>query len=307
MRDQYAGDISDLLKLSLLRTLAADDKTLSVGWYYNPSHDGRPDGGHREYCRESKWQSLDLPLWNALKDLSERSVSALEKLPIWPARTRFHGVPVPSVASRQLWAADLKTALQGSNIIFLDPDNGVGTQTERHATFSEIESLRQPSGAVVLIKFPGHANHRLQLEEHHGSLRDQTQASSIATVSTCVWLNQPRFRWFTIIDGDDALIERARLFARKVNAIERCKAELIEGSSSAQGQENRVHLPVGSMSTRTPMSNPVGAAGKVCPECGHQFKGNGFDGIDAHWRSKHEAIMPYATAWPLIKSGKYSS
>lgn len=28
---------------------------------------------------------------------------------------------------------------------------------------------------------------------------------------------------------------------------------------------------------------------RVCPECGHRFAGNGWDGIDAHWRSKHEA------------------
>jgi hypothetical protein len=44
---------------------------------------------------------------------------------------------------------------------------------------------------------------------------------------------------------------------------------------------------------------------KVCPECGHEFKGNGFDGIDAHWRAKHEDVMPYEEAWPLIQSGEY--
>jgi hypothetical protein len=43
----------------------------------------------------------------------------------------------------------------------------------------------------------------------------------------------------------------------------------------------------------------------ICPECGHQFKGNGFDGIDAHWRAKHERIMPYPEAWPLIRSGTH--
>ncbi len=44
---------------------------------------------------------------------------------------------------------------------------------------------------------------------------------------------------------------------------------------------------------------------KVCPECGHIFKGNGWDGIDAHWKSKHESIMPYEDAWPLLKAGTY--
>jgi hypothetical protein len=44
----------------------------------------------------------------------------------------------------------------------------------------------------------------------------------------------------------------------------------------------------------------------VCPECDHRFRGNGFDGIDVHWRAKHEHIMPYSEAWPLIRSDAYS-
>lgn len=44
---------------------------------------------------------------------------------------------------------------------------------------------------------------------------------------------------------------------------------------------------------------------KVCPECGHVFQGNGWDGVDAHWRAKHEEIMPYEDAWPLLRDGKY--
>jgi hypothetical protein len=48
----------------------------------------------------------------------------------------------------------------------------------------------------------------------------------------------------------------------------------------------------------------------VCPECGHVFKGNGWDGIDAYWRGKkkgHEEVMPYEEAWPLLKQDVYSS
>ena len=44
---------------------------------------------------------------------------------------------------------------------------------------------------------------------------------------------------------------------------------------------------------------------RVCPECDHVFQGNGWDGIDAHWRSKHEDVMPYEKAWPLLRDGKY--
>jgi hypothetical protein len=43
----------------------------------------------------------------------------------------------------------------------------------------------------------------------------------------------------------------------------------------------------------------------VCPECGHQFQGGTWGGIDAHWKSKHEHIMPYKIAWEFIRKGEY--
>lgn len=42
-----------------------------------------------------------------------------------------------------------------------------------------------------------------------------------------------------------------------------------------------------------------------CPECDYLFKGNGWDGIDAHWRANHNHIKPYEDAWPEIKAGIY--
>ena len=39
---------------------------------------------------------------------------------------------------------------------------------------------------------------------------------------------------------------------------------------------------------------------RICPECGHVFKGNGWDGIDAHWRAKHEDVMPYSEFWSSL-------
>jgi len=47
------------------------------------------------------------------------------------------------------------------------------------------------------------------------------------------------------------------------------------------------------------------ASPKLCPVCGYRFKGKGWDGIDAYWRARHEATLPYERAWPLIRSGRY--
>jgi len=47
---------------------------------------------------------------------------------------------------------------------------------------------------------------------------------------------------------------------------------------------------------------------RVCPQCGHEFRGLAWEGIDAHWRSKHEDVMSYEEFWSglcrLHRSGK---
>lgn len=36
---------------------------------------------------------------------------------------------------------------------------------------------------------------------------------------------------------------------------------------------------------------------KVCPLCGQEFKGQGWWGVDSHWKARHEGEMPYAEFW----------
>jgi hypothetical protein len=318
MRDQYAGDVSDLLKFAFLRTLAAHDRTVGVGWYYNPESDGRfQDGRHREYCDELKWKAFDLSLFNALRELPERSVKALEELPIWPPKTRFHRLPVPPARHRRSWAIDMKNTLQEASIVFLDPDNGVGAASERHATVEEIAAMRRPGRVVALIKFPKRENHGLQVKKHHSLLEAQTGTTRLVTVRTCVSVvvvnkggrpqTVPRNRWFTIIDADDCLIERAKQFARDLNDIEKCKADVVCGIEYRDMTIPNTTIAESPQSApaQLPPTHGTEKVKNVCPECGQQFRGSGFDGIDAHWRAKHEAVMPYQEAWPLVKSGNY--
>jgi hypothetical protein len=235
MRDQYAGDISDFLKFALLRALG-DGKPLGVGWYYNPKHDGRyQDGRHREYCDEPKWEVLDPTLFYALRKIPVRSVEALEKMPIWPPQTRFHRDPIPS-KDRERWSDGMAGALRQTSLIFLDPDNGLGEATNRHATTAEVRRLRGRGKSVVLIKFPGREKHEIQMSKHHEMLRNQIGTESVTTLQTCVsvmvvnkngkFQRIPRIRWFTIIDANAGLIQRADAFACRLDRIEHCKASL---------------------------------------------------------------------------------
>lgn len=76
MKDQYAGDVSDLLKLAFLRALARTDRSLGIAGYYVPGDDGRADGRHLEWRSEATWQTLDPELYSGLASLQERTVAA---------------------------------------------------------------------------------------------------------------------------------------------------------------------------------------------------------------------------------------
>lgn len=42
---------------------------------------------------------------------------------------------------------------------------------------------------------------------------------------------------------------------------------------------------------------------RVCPLCVHVFSGNGWDGIDAHWKFAHAEVMPYRQFWDSLCVG----
>jgi len=46
---------------------------------------------------------------------------------------------------------------------------------------------------------------------------------------------------------------------------------------------------------------------KVCPECGHEFKGRGWEGLDAHWKAKHEGVLHYEQLWDSLCQGHRQS
>lgn len=62
-------------------------------------------------------------------------------------------------------------------------------------------------------------------------------------------------------------------------------------------------LQVKSSLQRKSHHTPEPQASKICPECGHVFRGAGWGGIDAHWKALHLGIMAYEIAWPIIRQG----
>ncbi|GGL57417.1 3-keto-5-aminohexanoate cleavage enzyme [Wenxinia marina] len=99
--------------------------------------------------------------------------------------------------------------------------------------------------------------------------------------------------------GKGQLATNAQLVERAVGIVERMGARVIGPAE--------VREKLGLVKRAPADRRAADAERKVCPECGHVFQGSGWDGIDAHWRSKHEGIMSYDDAWPLLRSGRYAA
>lgn len=234
MRDQYAGDVSDFIKFAFLRALAGKDRALGVAWYYAPGEDGRPDGRHLEWRDEMAWHVLDKELHTALLTLPERSVAALEKALFWPCGTLFHREPMPSSVGRSAWAVRKRSTLSTAKIVFLDPDNGSGKESEKHATASEIRLLRGAGRAIAFITFPGRKmKHHALLEQLHERMIAETGTKNLITLRTNISVPRAgstsfvqRQRWFTVVDPDAELTSRAQAFALALEAVPRMRAVL---------------------------------------------------------------------------------
>jgi hypothetical protein len=180
--------------------------------------DGRADGRHLEWRGEAAWRLPDEELHAGLAALPERSIVALERAAIWPEGALFHREPMPSRLERSAWGMQKRSALDGANIVFLDPDNGVGTESEKHATFTEIRLLRKPGRAIVFITFPGrNLKHDALLRQLHERLAVEVGAENVITLRTNVSVPRAagsrfyvqRQRWLTVVEPDAELTARA--------------------------------------------------------------------------------------------------
>jgi hypothetical protein len=235
VRDQYVGDVSDVIKFAFLRALAGADRRLGIAWYYAPGDDGRTDGRHLEWRDEAAWRLLDAQLHAGLAALPERSIAALEQTAIWPAGALFHREPMPPRVERSAWGIRKRSVLDSADIVFLDPDNGVGGETEKHATFTEIRLLRRSGRAIVFITFPGRdMTHDALLRQLHERLAVEADVQNVITLRTNVSVPRAagsrsyvqRQRWFTLVDPDAELEARAQAFAGALAAVPRVRARL---------------------------------------------------------------------------------
>lgn len=145
MQDAYAGDIGDYGKLALLRTIARTSLLrLGVHWWRAAASPNQRDGRFVGYLTspegEKRYRVPDPELYDGLRSLvvsGRRSVPGLQGLALLPKETRYFGELLSYAgvrlesreAHRSAWLARSLDALDGSDVLLLDPDNGLETDS----------------------------------------------------------------------------------------------------------------------------------------------------------------------------------
>jgi hypothetical protein len=166
MQDRYVGDVGDFVKFGILRALAGDH-SVGVAWWLHPDEMHNGDGRHVTYLQRANWRDLDQPLFDALNDIVQRdarNVAALETARLLTNATYAREqIPTAGPAAarrlaRSAWIERTHDHLAGTDLVFVDPDNGLETsrfspaarRAAKCVALAELRALAQP-GRTLLV------------------------------------------------------------------------------------------------------------------------------------------------------------
>jgi len=178
VRHNFVNDIGDYAKYALLRAICASSTTpmrLGVIWYLTDHAEQNGDGRKRAHLSHEGWEDLDPELLAAMRrientrqDYGELNVSLIEASGVLPSGTAYFSEPIPRVhgnaqqrmAQRAGWFARARDAVASTDLVFLDPDNGLEVRSvpltsplaSKYATIAEIVALLDDRTGVVLYQ-----------------------------------------------------------------------------------------------------------------------------------------------------------
>jgi len=314
VQNRYIGDIGDFAKFGLLRALMPDE-TLGVAWYLYPDESHNSDGRHTAFLQQpNKWRHLDNDLFDGLSKIvssNQRSVAAIPDARLL-ASAAFADAPLKSecgtqhrAAFRARWFRDrVLPCLEDSSLVFADPDNGLRADNDFNAQhladwkripISEVRVLSAGRTGIVY-----HHNSREQ-GGHEIEIRKWLRIVGPSTIA--LYWRPVSPRTFFVVNPSDVIRHRIREF------LERWTPHFTLYELGRDADHQWRSEPGRPASRPSAPVNPIAkdTAKYICPECGKRFRGNGWLGLDAHWKSRHESIMAYALAKHLVFAGQKPS
>ena len=191
MQNRYTGDIGDFGKLGLLRALRASGLSIGVNWYLVPDEGHNKDGKHTDYpklreCDKALFQEL-----NSIVAEDRRRVCELQKKSILDAVFYSEELDFSGKTRSQReellgkWHEAALGALDGVDIVFADPDNGLlvpsacGTKKEnKYVLPAELRDYYGNGSSVIYYQHRARRSDSFYLEQHKELLNRQDEQST---------------------------------------------------------------------------------------------------------------------------------
>jgi len=197
MKNQYFGDINDYKKFGLLRSImSTSDINILISWMLTED-DGSTDGKFIEYLSEpEKWSQYDSQLYleiaTLLKENKKREVSLIENSAILNGSQYFSKLVPDQGDARTSWLSELKEKSINSDLIFLDPDNGLEIKSKKYGTknsskflyWHEVESLWSSGKSLLIYQHFIREKRDVFIERMLNSLSEKTKGSVVDAFST---------------------------------------------------------------------------------------------------------------------------
>ena len=218
---------SNELLRALTGTWPVAEPRLSLGvvWYLPAGTTGSAaDGQKLSYLNQpNRFRSCDPRLYDALGQLfngGDRSLGAVEASGILGDGTVFFDGPVPQDQwSRRRWFQQAVQAVQGRDVVFLDPDKGLappsaGLSSTDHAYVHELEAFVRSGQTVVVYHHLGRtAAHPVQMRDWAERLARELRLDAEPHI---LWYRRGTARAYFVIPADahaktiDERLERFR-------------------------------------------------------------------------------------------------
>lgn len=182
MQNRYTGDIGDFGKLGLLRVLHSAGLSIGVNWYLTPDESNNGDGRHTGYLNKEQYQACDKQLWSELKRIvkkGQREIAALENGDILQAT--YYSQPLDfsgktkaeRINLRSKWHKEATAVLNNTDIVFVDPDNGLmvpsaeGTvKANKYVEPQELADYYSQGSTVIYYQHKARRNDTFYIEQH---------------------------------------------------------------------------------------------------------------------------------------------
>lgn len=312
MKNQYFGDVRDWLKYAMLRRVLRQGVTLTVGWMLTPD-DGGPDGELRQFAQKESNRELDPQLFSWIGEWIQRGgprdVREIESSSLLEG-ARFHtDILADQMDARDEWFTELRRIASGTDVVFLDPDNGLEIKSCRRGArrsskfvyWSDVDSLLRAGWSVIVYQHLPRVPHadyvRGRLAEASARLEGTRRCFVLARGGVDYFcFPQPqheaalerafrelaraeggfRFVAYDLTDGGAPDTPALPVYGAATRVDEK-KRERRSGNSTTTGAVNRNEQIVLGPSDAAPSLHGQRVYTMRCGRCDHRYGANGCD------------------------------